>query len=140
MNKINKILLKRYIDYGTFEEKALLVSTLKEKFNKEIIKGEWFDFFDYRSIDNLYLIELKSRRCVVNQYSDTMVGLNKIEYARKVYPNVQCFFLFNFSNGLYMYKFDPEDNLLYKLGGRNDRGVSELRPYEFIPISLLQPF
>jgi len=69
-----------------------LVSTLKEKFNKEIIKGEWFDFFDYRSIDNLYLIELKSRRCVVNQYSDTMVGLNKIKYARKVYPNFQCFF------------------------------------------------
>ena len=117
-----------------------MVSTLKEKFNKEIIKWEWLYFFDYRSIDNLYLIELKSRRCVVNQYSDTTVGLNKIEYARKVYPNVQCFFLFNFSNGLYMYKFDPEDNLLYKLGGRNDRNVSEMRPYCYIPISLLQPF
>jgi hypothetical protein len=137
--KINKILLNRDVSYGTFEEAAIL-PLLKDKFNKEIIKNDWYDLFDFRSQDNLYLIELKSRRCTVNQYIDTMVGLNKIEYARKVYPDVQCFFIFNFTNGVFIYKFDPEDNLLYKLGGRNDRNASEMRPYCYIPISLLQPF
>ena len=139
MNKINKILLKSDIDYGTFEENKIL-SLLKDKFNKEIIKNDWFNLFDFRSQDNLYLIELKSRRIYVNSYSDTMIGLNKIQYAKKVYPSVQCYFIFHFIDGLFLYKFNPYDELIYRTGGRNDRGASEMRPYCYISISLLEKF
>jgi hypothetical protein len=128
MNKINNILLKSDIDYGTFQENNIL-PLLKEKFNKSFIKNDWFNLFDFRSQDNLYLIELKSRRIYVNSYSDTMIGLNKIQYAKKVYPSVQCYFIFHFIDGLFLYKFNPYDELIYRSGGRNDRGLYELLPY-----------
>ena len=139
MNKINKILLKSDIDYGTFQENNIL-PLLKEKFNKSFIKNDWFDVFDFQSIDNIIFVELKSRRCSVNSYTDTMISLNKIQYAKKVYPSVQCYFIFHFIDGLFLYKFNPYDELIYRTGGRSDRNLSELRPYAFIPISLLEKF
>jgi hypothetical protein len=40
-----------------------------------------YNRFDF--ISSGCMIELKSRRCSVNTYNDTMVGLNKLEYAKK---------------------------------------------------------
>ena len=136
---MNKILLQNDIDYGTFAE-ANILPLLNEKFNKSFIKNDWFDLFDFRSIDNIIFCELKSRRCSVKKYNDTMISLNKIQYAKKVYPSVQVYFIFHFIDGLFLYKFNPHDELIYRTGGRNDRQICEIRPYCFIPISLLEKF
>lgn len=91
--------------------------------------------FDYYS-DNT-LVELKSRRNNHNTYPTTMVGYNKIEYANK-FPEKQAYFCFCFLDGLYYYKYNKDDKLEVRLGGRRDRGRDEIKEYCYIPISLLR--
>ena len=59
--------------------------------------------FDYIG-DNKY-IELKTRSFEHSKYPDTMIGLNKIEYAQSN-PDKEFYFVFAFTNGLYYYKYN----------------------------------
>jgi hypothetical protein len=93
------------------------------------------DIFDYKG-ENKYA-ELKTRTFEKNKYPDTMVGLNKIEYAKQN-PDTEFYFVFAFTDGLYYWKYNEEDQLNYRKGGRTDRGYNEIKPYVYIPISLLK--
>ena len=92
------------------------------------------DIFDFYS-DNKF-IELKSRNFEYSKYPDTMIGLNKITYA-KANPDKEFYFVFCFTNGLYYWKYNEDDQLNYRKGGRYDRGYNEIKQYAYIPINLL---
>jgi hypothetical protein len=111
----------------------------KDCFDETLLKSiNKYDLFDY--IGDECLIELKSRRNTHNKYPDTMIGYNKIEFAKTSCKDIV--FCFSFTDGLYYYKFDKEDlindNLRIDEGGRNDRGRNEYKQYCYIPIKLLK--
>ena len=65
-----------------------------------------------------------------------MIGYNKIKKALEL--NEDVYFIFNFTDGIYYYKFDRDKELEVKQGGRFDRGRPEIKDYCFIPIEILQ--
>ena len=90
-------------------------------------------------INSNIVAELKSRRNKYNQYPDTMVGQNKIEQAEASYKlkkDKQYKFFFLFTDGLYVWDFNPEQYTT-RLGGRNNRGVDERKQYSYIDIKYL---
>jgi len=125
------------IDYGLQKEKEIF-EILKNKFDIELKKSDdKFSLFDYYS-DNLF-IELKSRRCYLSTYPDTMIGKNKIDFAEKA--NKPVIFVFSYFNGIYWYKYDKNDlirSIEIRRGGRKDRGFNEIKDYCFIRTELLQ--
>ena len=112
-----------------------LLPTIRKFFNDEtIIKLDDYNIFDFKG-DNKY-IELKSRNCNYNKYPTTMIGYNKIKKALEL--NEDIYFIFNFTDGIYYFKFDKNIQLEIKQGGRFDRGKKELSDYAFIPIEILK--
>lgn len=101
-----------------------------------------------KSLNNFYVvdftskncyIELKSRRCAKTTYPDTMIGINKIEFAKK--SDRATYFCFCFTDGLYYWKYDEqeaEDAITYREGGRNDRGIDETKEYAYIKCDYLK--
>ena len=123
-----------YIVGRASEEKYL--PCLQNAFNDETLSHTKCksDIFDYIG-DNKY-IELKTRSFEHTKYPDTMIGLNKIKYAQGN-PDKEYYFVFAFTDGLYYYKYNPDDKLNYRKGGRVDRGYKEIKEYAYIPIYLL---
>ena len=108
--------------YGLAKEHEVL-KDIQNKFGSDLKKTSGrYDRFDF--ISSNVLIELKSRRCNVETYPDTMVGYNKIEYAKK-HPDKSVIFCFNFENGLYYHEYKPDKK--YNIRDFNNR------PYCFIP-------
>ena len=110
-----------------------------------LIKLDYYNPFDFYNEKDLY-IELKARRCQINTYESTMVGMNKINKAKILTrKNNNVYFCFYFTKtdfsecDLYYWKFNITefDKCEFKTGGRIDRGKSEIKKYCYIPISLL---
>ena len=124
-NKFNK---EKY-DVGILQEKAVL-PLLKVFFNDDSIvnlpEGHTFDFKG----NNKY-IELKSRSCKQQTYTDTAIGVSKIRQAYKDVSTTQYYFVFKFSDGMYYWKYDSSVKLrtamIYNI------------PHLFIPNSVLLP-
>lgn len=131
-------LKNRDIEFGIKKENEYY-NILKELFDESLeLSNNKFNLFDYIGKD--CYIELKSRRNRYDKYPDTMIGYNKIEFARSTCKKVV--FCFSFIDGLYYYVFDKNDllnnNLRIDIGGRFDRGKEEFKKYCFIPIKLLK--
>ena len=129
-------MFKKINDYNYGINKELqLLPTIKQFLNDNTIyKLENSNEFDFKG-DNKY-IELKSRNNNYNKYPTTMIGYNKIKKALEL--NEDVYFIFNFTDGIYYYKFDRDKELEIKQGGRRDRGRPEIKDYYFIPIEILQ--
>ena len=111
--------------------------TFKKYFNDEnlIQSKSKTALFDYESDKNC--IELKTRRFVRNEYEDTMIGINKINFCDE--KDKDFYFCFSFTDGLFFWKYDKNDldKLRYDIGGRRDRGRVEINDYAYIPIEML---
>jgi hypothetical protein len=115
------------IEFGLSKEKTYF-EEIKDKLDRTLKQSDnrysLFDFFG----DNSY-VELKSRKVKHNQYPDTMVGYNKIEFAEKS-PSNKVYFVFSFTDGLYYYQFNKEhigNGIRIDYGGRTDRGEMKSR-------------
>ena len=105
----------------------------KEYYNEpKLQQTTRYSTFDYKS-DNI-IIELKKRNFKSDKYSDYMIGLNKIEKAKS--SNKQIYFVMLFDDGLFSYKYNSDDKLNYRSGGRRDRGFNEFKQYAYIPTEL----
>jgi hypothetical protein len=136
--KNNNSNLKKFKDdfiFGLAQEDVLL-EVIKKKFGNDIIKTKERSIFDYES-DNI-LVELKSRRVKKDTYPDTMIGINKINFASK--SDKEVYFAFQFTDNLYYWKYDKDELLNFRGGGRSDRGKNEYKQYCYIPIKLLSLF
>ena len=100
-----------------------------------------YDLLDRHDWDKKIHLEIKSRRVRMNQYNSTMVGMNKINYARLLYEaGHTIYFVFVFTDGAYYWKFNNNGVDFYTaMGGRGDRGATERKLYAYIPISNLLP-
>lgn len=123
--------------FGIAEEEKQF-NKLKEKFGNDLERiVSRYSRMDFKS-DNCY-VELKSRRCNHDTYPDTMVGEKKFQFA-KTRENA-TYFAFNFQDGIYYWKYNPEDiasgKVTIKEGGRFDRGRVEKDTYAYIHKDLL---
>ena len=130
-----KKLFFRDLEYGLKKEIELF-PFLQNYFNDEsITKLNKVNCFDF--IGNNKFIELKSRSINYNKYDKTMIGLNKLQKASEINDS-DVYFFFCFTDGLYYYKYNKDDQFEIKKGGRYDRIKSgEIKEHVFIPISLL---
>jgi hypothetical protein len=137
MDKYNTELNKDRTFGGEKEDEniALIRSTIDANLQKN---SNFFNVIDFQS-KGCY-IELKSRRCKKTTYHDTMIGSNKIDFAKK--SDKPTYFCFSFTDGLFCWKYDEEeaaDAISYRDGGRNDRGVDETKPnYAYIKCEYLK--
>lgn len=125
------------LNYGVKKEIELLAK-IRDKFSSSLETTKKYFVFDYEC-DECF-VELKSRRNTKDKYADTMVGKNKLDYAE--HANRAVYFCFEFTDGLYYWKFNPDDiengNVTFKVGGRQDRGRCEFKDYAYIKTSILQ--
>lgn len=124
--------------YGRHKEievKRILPEIYNQKFRD--YSKDRFATFDFISEDENIILELKSRRCKSNQYSTTIVGLNKIEKAKELQKDGKVVkFLFNFTDGLY--EFCDLENYKVRKGGRTDLiGEKGWKDYAHININNL---
>jgi hypothetical protein len=64
--------------------------------------------FDFKS--STCYFEIKSRRTKLNDYENTIIGLNKIQFAETNYKvGLKFYFIFHFSDGIYYYKYEQND-------------------------------
>jgi hypothetical protein len=135
-----KIFQQAYKDDRKFgrENEVNLKGRLSGFFKTELKELNRYNPFDFEG-DNI-LIELKSRRGSLNQFETTIVGYNKIEHASR--KNKDCYFVFNFPEGVYYWKYEKEligGEVRIGKCGRFDRGRAEVKDYAFIPVKLLNP-
>ena len=126
------------IDYGLKNE-ILNIDKIQKFFDENIIKLDYYNEFDFTNSDGSILIELKSRRCSIFDYNDTMISVSKINKSKKIIKNkakkIEIYYFFYYSNNdLYYWKYDDTTNL--RIDNCNYRG--ELKKNAYIPISLLR--
>ena len=73
------------VDYG-LQNELICQSKIENFFNQKLQKLDYYNDFDFTNNNNL-LIELKSRRCKIIDYSDTMISISKINKAKKLIKN-----------------------------------------------------
>lgn len=117
--------LREDLSYWFLKEKD--VSEYFKELWRKIIPTEDTDILDFKIEDknwNEVWMELKSRRCSVEQYEDSMIGINKLIEAYKRYNEwwIYTIFAFKFTDGLYYINpFFSLPRFDYKRG-RWDRG------------------
>ena len=99
-------------NYGDECEKIVIVK-LQNFFNNTLTKLDYYDNFDFIDDKQEIYIELKSRRCKINTYDTTMVGMNKINIAKiltRKKKNVYSYFYFTnidySASELYYWKYN----------------------------------
>jgi len=120
---------------GDMNEELIQIE-FKDKFNIDLTKSSKFDIMDYTDESNNIYVEIKSRNFKYNKYPTTMIGLNKLEFAKDC--KKVCYFIFSFTDGNYYYKYDSKDSFDVKYTGRTDRGYIEYKKHCFIPIYKLK--
>lgn len=119
---------------------GILNEIKSEKYIKEYFKQESltklsnYHQFDFEGNDAFF--EIKSRRNLSKKYPTTMIGYNKIELAMKT-NDKDVYFIFEFIDGSYYYKFNKDDEHIIKKGGRSDRGRFEYKLYCYISVEKL---
>ena len=69
------------VNYGDRCEK-IVIDKLQLFFNNSLTKLDYYDTFDFIDDKKDIYIELKSRRCKIDTYDTTMVGMNKINISK----------------------------------------------------------
>jgi hypothetical protein len=120
------------LDYGKLREDEL-EGLIKKMWGDDLKKTKSkYNYFDYYGT-NKY-VELKSRCCKFTDYTDIMIGVNKVKMAGK-YPDRLTVFVFEYTDGVWYWVYDEleANDIIIRDGGRKDRGKDETKPYAFIP-------
>lgn len=111
------------------ENELSVLEIIKQQFNDPTIckADSEYSIYDFES-DSGLRFELKTRRCSVDTYPDTMIGMNKL-------IGTDLILLFKFNDGLFYVKYEKEvfDTFRVSKAGRYDRGKPEVKDYIFIP-------
>jgi len=119
--------------FGLAQEEYLK-PLLESYFDTELEETDKWDPFDF--VGDKIKIELKSRRNTYNKYPTTIVGMYKIHQVKENLGD--HYFVFNFTDGLYYWKYNFEDMNDFKVIylKRNDRTGKKYQ-YLSIPIEKL---
>ena len=126
------------VDYGLENEKICFEKIQNFFNNEKLEKLDYYNDFDFTNNNNL-LIELKSRRCKITDFSDTMISISKINKAKKLVKNKDkkfqiYFFFYYLPSELYYWKYDK--NIILRIDDNcNYRGIR--KAYAYIDTKLL---
>jgi hypothetical protein len=128
------------IRFGTNNEINVL-EQLQTYIGTTLQRNGGYAVMDYTNPGKTIYVELKTRRISHDTYPTTLIGANKVEFARK--SNAECYFVWCFTDGLYYLKYDPavwdsfetDDN--YWRGGRLDC-KNKAQNVVYVPANLLQ--
>lgn len=106
-------------------------------FGKNLTETEKWDPFDF--VGENIKIELKSRRNTYSKYPTTIVGMYKINTICDLPSPIEHYFVFNFTDGVYYWKYNKDefDNMKQITIKRRDRPGSKGSKYLSIPIGSL---
>ena len=127
--------------FGTKQE-DLIHPKLETHFGRKLTKNpNKYAVIDYSDEEGRMLIELKSRRNAYARYATTLLTSHKIKKLEG--QTKEVWFVFNFTDGLYSLKYDPEVFATFELApfqrwNRQDRQEKEVEHY-YIPIEALSP-
>jgi hypothetical protein len=115
------------------KNELILKDVIESFFNVQLFQTDAYHPFDFRDGSKIFY-EVKTRNVKHDKYPTTMVGQNKIEAANLSDRDV--YFIFGFTDGNYYFKYNRnvDSGLTVSIGGRNDRGREEYKPYCWIPI------
>jgi hypothetical protein len=120
-------------EYGK-EQENKSEDYIKNYFKQTTLKKlSRFNKFDFEG--DTALFEVKTRRNNYKDYPTTMIGYNKILHAQNCEQDV--YFIFQYLDGNYYYKYCKDETFEIKKGGRFDRGRPETDYYYYIPIEKL---
>lgn len=125
-------------DYGKVKEELVLPLIQKEFDATLTCSSNTYAICDY--VGEKCNVELKSRRCSIHSYADTMISQSKIDYLMK--QNKKGYCVFNFFDGLVWIEITEETVATFRKskGGRCDRGKVETNDYCYIPSNALKRF
>ena len=132
-NKFNKD-----YNYGKYKE-TLVLPLIRNEFDTTLIcSKDTYAICDY--VGDECNVELKSRRCSIHSYPDTMISQSKITYLLK--ENKKGYCVFSFYDGVVWIEITDESVATFRKskGGRADRGKVETNDYYFIPSKSLKRF
>jgi hypothetical protein len=127
----------------TFYEDEYLFGLKKETELKDIIqiyfnttelrKLSKFHPFDYKTSNCFF--EIKTRRTRLNDFPTTLIGYNKFVFAEALQNFENCYFIFQFIDGLYYYKYEKNDINIYEQKHiyRRDRNETTSKYHMLIP-------
>lgn len=132
-NKFNKD-----YHYGKVKEELVLPLIQKEFDDTLTCSSNTYAICDY--VGDKCNVELKSRRCSLHSYPDTMISKSKIDYLLK--QNKKGYCVFSFYDGVVWIEITPETVSSFRTnkGGRCDRGKVETNDYCYIPTTALKRF
>ena len=133
INKFNKD-----YNYGKYKE-TLVLPLIRNEFDATLVcSKDTYAICDY--VGDECNVELKSRRCSIHSYPDTMISQSKINYLLK--ENKKGYCVFNFFDGVVWIEITDESVNTFRKsrGGRSDRGKVESNDYYFIPSKSLKRF
>ncbi len=111
-----------------YSQESILEPMIQKKFGADLIKTpDRYALYDFTN-ENC-CVELKSRRCNSYDYPDTMIGLNKLEYARE-HLNKKIIFCFSFNDGVYYHIYD--NNKHYRVNKNGSTRVGKFKLYAYI--------
>ena len=147
MKKSNPILDKGYENMGYMNEK--LYKPIISKLYGNVIKTN----YRYSRVDFLgkdFCGELKSRNLSIDDFTETMIGYNKIvkgfkniDLYKETKPNYKIYFWFSFKEGLYVWELNKENYELNggdkqkQMGGTSNRGYRDYKEHYFIKTEFL---
>ena len=133
--------LKGDLQFGLKQEDEIL-PRLESHFGKKLTKeSNKYATIDFSDEEKTLLVELKSRRNTYSKYPTTLLSSNKIKKIKGAGKDV--YFVFNFTDGLYYLKYDPDVFNTFELSqfqrwDRTDRVEQPVEHY-YIPIEALKP-
>ena len=119
--------------YGLSKE-VLLKPVIEKYVGVTLQETKRWDSFDF--VGENITIELKSRKNTKERYPTTIVGMNKID---KIQEGERVIFMFNFTDGLFCWEYEPNHTFETIMIQRRDRRNIPPKPYLSIPIESLCP-
>lgn len=121
------------------ESEVALYDVFKKNIDSKFCRTGKFNQMDFISPSNY--LELKTRNCKFTDYTEIMIGENKIRFAERS-TSKGVYLAWKFTDGLYVYKFNKDDlengGIKFRMGGRTDRGRDERKMTAFINRDLLE--
>jgi hypothetical protein len=141
----------------TLEKAYANMGDKNEKLYKPIIQDiygiVYKTAYKYCRIDFLgeeYCGELKSRNSSINDFTETMIGYNKIvegfnklDWYKNLRPNYKVYLWFAFKEGLYVWELNTKNYELNggdkqkRMGGTSNRGYDDYKEHYYIKNELL---
>ena len=129
------------IAFGTASELNNL-ETLQSFIGDTLERQGGYEVFDFANPAKTIYVELKTRRIRHDQYDTAIIGANKIAFCEQV-PEVQYWFAFCYSDGIYAIKYDRELFLNFEVRHNYFRGArsdteNRAQSVVLIPVEHLQ--